>query len=48
MHLLTGQGQSPATVLVQKGEKVEEALMVELGDMHGEQCRTQSGGLRRR
>lgn len=36
------QRETPATVLVQEGEKVEETLAVELGDVHGERCEGQN------
>lgn len=35
-QLAARQREAPATVLVQEGEEVEEALAVELGDVHGE------------
>lgn len=35
-QLAACQREAPATVLIQEGEKVQEALAVELGDVHGE------------
>lgn len=40
-QLAAGQREAPATVLVQEGEKVQEALAVELGDVHGERLESE-------
>lgn len=44
-QLMTGEGQIPTAVLVQEGEKMEEAFAVELGEVHGEPSRDSKRGL---
>lgn len=43
--MVTGKGQTPSAVLVQKGKEVKEALAVELCEMHVEPSQDRKRGL---